>query len=142
MYAEGLKNLGVAASWSDSPEASEILLDALEHGTRHSMWSFVSVVIEALAIHWARCGRILDAAVLIGYLERHGLAFGALVDGRREVAGTLEHAPDVRGALARGEAMSRDALVGFALEALTARAFADQPCDVAPSDGGRARCGS
>jgi hypothetical protein len=124
MYAEGLKNLAVAASRSDSPEASGILVDALGHGARGHMWSFVWVVIEALAIHWSRCERVLDAAVLVGYLERHGLAFGALIDGRRDVAAAIEHVEDANRALERGGSMSRDAVVEFALEGMGGRRLA------------------
>ena len=84
------------------------------------MWSFVWVVIEALAIHWGRRGRAADAAVLLGFLEHRGLAFGALSEGRADVNGVVCRS-GVTNQGGRGAAMTRDDLVDFALLRLGAR---------------------
>ena len=120
MQGEGLKNLAVAASWADSPVAEAVFVEALDRVARGRMWSFVWVVIEALAIHWYRRGRIADAAVLLGYLERHGLAFGVLVNGRADVDRMVVHTTRVAEQRVQGAAMTRDELVAFACERLGA----------------------
>ncbi len=124
MQGEGLKNLAVAASWADSPAAEAVLVEALDRVVRGRMWSFVWVVIEGLAIHWYRRGRIADAAVLLGYLERHGLAFGVLVNGRADVDQVVGQTTRVTGQRDQGAAMTRDELVAFALERLGAPSIA------------------
>jgi hypothetical protein len=115
-----LRDLAVAASWSGSPAVSRVFADALDQLFRERMWSLVWVVIEALGIFWGRCGRRTDAAVLIGYLECHGLAYGVLVEGRREVTGSVENLPAGDVWKAKAAAMSRDDLVSFALDGLGA----------------------
>ncbi|MGA9278956.1 ATP-binding protein, partial [Ilumatobacter sp.] len=120
MQGEAMKNLAVAASWADSPAAEEIFTEAFDVVARGRMWSFAWVVIEALAIHWYRRGRIADAAVLLGYLERHGLAFGVLVKSRADVDQVVGHTNRVADQRDQGAAMTRDKLVAFTRERLGA----------------------
>jgi hypothetical protein len=86
------------------------------------MWSLVWIVVEALAVYWARTGRPLDAAMLIGYLDRHGCANGLLVHARRDAVDGLRRVPGAGAASARGAAATRDELVEYALAGLSGTA--------------------
>jgi predicted ATPase/DNA-binding SARP family transcriptional activator len=117
-----LKNMAVAASQSAlTPRAdgSTTFVDALDHVYRGRMWSLVWIVLEALAVFWARSERPLDAAVILGYLDRHGRANGVLLDGRRQALDVLQGVPGADAARTEGAAMTRDDLVEFALGGLS-----------------------
>ena len=118
LQGEALRNLAVAASWSGSSGAAGVIAGALDQLYRERMWSLVWVVVEALTVYWGRGGRTTDAAVLVGYLERHGLAHGLLVEGRRQVGVAVERLPAAEARTRSGAAMSRDDLVSFALDGL------------------------
>jgi len=78
----------------------------------------VWIVLEALAIFWIRSERPLAAAVIIGYLDRHGHANGVLIDGRRGALAVLQGVPGADAARTDGAAMDRDGVVEFALGGL------------------------
>lgn len=120
-----LKNMAVAASQSvltPRTDGSTTFVDALDHVYRGRMWSLVWIVLEALAVFWARSDRPIDAAFIIGYLDRHGRANGVLIDGRRHALAVLHGVPGAGAARTEGAAMTRDDLVEFALEGLRGRA--------------------
>lgn len=116
----GLRDLALAGSWSGPDAATGIFAGALEQLHRDRMWSLVWVVIEAITISWGRHGRPTDAAVLLGYLDRHGLGYGLLVDGRREVTAHVHDLPDGDQQRAVGASMGPDQLLSFALDGLRA----------------------
>ncbi len=113
-----LKNVAVAASLSTAPQLSTTFAEALGHVSRGRMWSLVWIVVEALAVYWARTGRPLDAAVLIGYLDRHGCANGLLVQARRDAVDGIRRAPGTDAARERGATMSREEVVECAFDGL------------------------
>lgn len=113
-----LKNMSVAASLSAAPVSPTTFADALEHVYRGRMWSLVWIVVEALAVFWARGERPIDAAVIIGHLDRHGRANGILIEGRRDALDLLQGLPEADAAREQGAAMTRDDLVEFAIGGL------------------------
>jgi predicted ATPase/DNA-binding SARP family transcriptional activator len=115
-----LRNLAVAAAWSEFPQASSTIGDALDQLVRSRFWSLGWVAVEALAISWGRSGRATDATVLLGYLDHHGLGYGLLVDGRHEVTARVADLSGADEQRATGAAMGRDDLMAFALDGLRA----------------------
>jgi hypothetical protein len=89
-------------------------------------------ILESVAIRWARLGRLDEAAVVLGYLERHALRYATnVVKGRRALA-RVQASPATAERLRYGESLDGEEVVRFALAAL--RRGADRS-----SSGGQSR---
>jgi hypothetical protein len=109
----------------DDPDAAMASLrDAIELGERHAvMPDILANAYEAVAAIWIADGRTVDAAILMGAVDRIRAAVGAHRDRfgaerREHVRSTLDTSisPTEFDALAaRGRALSRDELRRFAL---------------------------
>jgi hypothetical protein len=76
------------------------------------------VVIEALALYWARVGREEPAAVLLGHLEANNIRHAQFVEQRRDAVAAVRAGSDSEERFARGAALGRDQVVAYALEQL------------------------
>jgi predicted ATPase/DNA-binding SARP family transcriptional activator len=83
------------------------------------------VILESVAIRWVRAGRLAEAAVVFGHLERHGIRTSSNLRARppalARIAGTAVCAERLR----YGATLDRDQVIEFAVTAL--RAASEQP---------------
>ena len=113
-----LVSLGVLAAMTDSDDTDPSLHDALTRLLATRNWVLVWIVMEALALYWARVGRDEPAAVLLGHLEANNIRYAHFVEQRRDAVAALRARSDAEDRLAHGAALERDQLVAYALDQL------------------------
>jgi hypothetical protein len=113
-----LLSLAMLAAMIDSDDANPSFHDALTRLLATRTWALVWVVMEALALYWARVGRDEPAAVLLGHLEANHIRYAQFVEQRRDAVAALRDRSDAEDHLARGAALERDQLVAYALDQL------------------------
>jgi predicted ATPase/class 3 adenylate cyclase len=115
---------GMLDADSDPRAAMASLRDAIELGERHAvMPDILANAYEAVAAIWIADGRTVDAAVLMGAVDRVRAAVGAHRDRfgaerREHVRATIDASlspTEIDALAARGRALSRDELRRFAL---------------------------
>ncbi len=74
-------------------------------------------ILEAVAIRWARAGRLDEAAVVLGHLERHGIRNASSVRARPRALAQVA-AAECADRLRYGATLDRDQVVEFAITAL------------------------
>jgi hypothetical protein len=101
---------------TDAHDADRALLDSVRrlYGCRD--WGLTWAAVEALAVYWARLGRLEAAAVLLGHLQAHGLSHGMLLEQRRQTQQVLADTPDAHLWISRGARLDRDELIRYVLE--------------------------
>jgi hypothetical protein len=103
---------------TNSDDTERALHNALTHLLAGRTWALVWVVIEGVALHWARTGRDEPSAVLLGHLEANDIRYAQFVDQRTQAVTALHARDDVEDHLARGAALGREQPVTYALNQL------------------------
>jgi predicted ATPase len=119
--------LGYAASslaGADEHRVGEVCAHALDVIVRNRFWHELDLLLEAVAHYWSRHGDVEGAAVALGFHDV--TARVALVPPLAVELEAVRHDPAAAAARARGEAMSRDALIDFVLKRLPAPADQEQ----------------
>ena len=102
-----------------SSETTADCWEALTHLYDIRYWLPVWPTLEAAAFYWAATGSIEAAAVVLGGVDAHeSILTGLSSKMRDDTRSTVTLHPDANGWMARGKAMTRDAMVAFALEQL------------------------
>jgi hypothetical protein len=115
---EALLGIASTAATLDPARAASAFHEAITDLYATRWWMYVWIATETLAIHWVSTGELEAGAVLLGHLQANNRSHASLVATRHEADEIVARQPKMRAAIERGAAMSRDDVVGYALERL------------------------
>ena len=110
-------SLAITATVTNAPHVEEALRESLVDLYAIRDWH-AWLIVEATALHWAAGGRMEEAAILLGHLEKRDVRHGGLSRRRQEVLDVLHALPEAPSWMERGARLDRDELVRYALEQL------------------------
>jgi predicted ATPase len=115
---EALGSIAQVAAAMRADDAEATFSEAIfEHFDRR-YWSYLWILLQDLAMYWARVGKREQAAVLVGHLGTQGVAH-AMWHGRFDACSQeLRADPTLQPAIQHGETMSREELGLWTLEEL------------------------
>ena len=117
--AWGRAGTAAAAVMRRSPDASHAVLDALTASYDGRYWLVLVHDLEIAALHLAQSGRAEEAATILGHLELEPPLLLPTLQIRERTLAALDRAPAIDAWKARGAALSRPAVVAYAMDELS-----------------------
>ena len=117
--AQALRGIARASVSFQPGDARAVCREALVKLYEIRYWLGIWRVMESTALHLAAAEQLVDAAVLLGYLEAHHSAWGAerMLDFRERALLAVRQQAGVDECMARGASMDRHQIVEYALTA-------------------------
>lgn len=109
------QGLAAALAELDQPDARQAWAQSLRRLYQHRNLGMLATALEGVALWSARHGEIDHAAVIVGYLNRHGHRHAALVDRRSQLEAKIAADEHAIRHLRQGARLALDDVISYAL---------------------------